>query len=404
MSTSSNSSGGPGPNWQVATLAVHGGEHKEPVAVADALTTPIVLTSTYHFQDTQQVIDYQEGRYSSFEYGRYGNPTVAVAERKLAALEGAEACLLSASGMNAVTTMLLALVPSGGHIVTTTDCYRRTRQFIATVLPRMGIDATVVEPGDLDALGRALERDTCLFFSESPTNPYLRVVDIPAVAAMCHARDALVVIDGTFATPINQQCLTLGADLVIHSATKYLAGHNDILGGAVLGDRHLVARVRKTHDILGGIMAPQVAYLLVRSLKTLPLRVARHNSNGLALARYLSGHDKVTCVHYPGLPEHPDHAIASAQMRGFGGVVSFEIRGDRLAASRFVDALELPYIAPSLGAVESLVEQPMVISYWDYPAEERARLGIADTLIRYACGIEDPDDIVKDVARALAAV
>ena len=404
MSSSSRSSGGPGEGWRVSTLAVHGGEHKQPVAVADSVTTPIALTSTYHFRDTQQVIDYQEGRYSSFEYGRYGNPTVAVAEKKLAVLEGAEACLLSASGMNAVTTMLLSLVPAGGHIVTTSDCYRRTRQFMTTVLPRMGVQTTVIEPGDMDALTRALERETCLFFSESPTNPYLRVVDIPKTADLCHARGVLVVIDGTFATPINQRCLDLGADLVLHSATKYLAGHNDLLGGALLGSHELVDRVRKTHDVLGGIMAPQVAYLLVRSLKTLPLRIARHNSNGLALATYLSRHEKVTRVHYPGLPDHPDHAVASAQMGGFGGVVSFEVRGDRLAASRFIDALALPYIAPSLGAVESLAEQPMVISYWDYSDEERARLGIADTLIRYACGIEDADDIIDDVARALDQV
>jgi cystathionine gamma-synthase len=210
---------------------------------ADSLTTPIVQTATYTFKDTQELIAYQEGRYGSYEYGRYGNPTSRVCEEKIKAMEGAEDCLISSSGMNAATTMLLALVPAGGHIVTTTDCYRRTRQFIQTLLPKMGISATVIDPADLAALEEALDKHpVSLFFSESPTNPYLRCVDVPRIKAMCEPKGTVVVIDSTFATPINQQALALGADLVIHSATKYLAGHNDVLAGAIAGVCMLVLR------------------------------------------------------------------------------------------------------------------------------------------------------------------
>ena len=390
----------PGPS----TSAVHGGEHRERPRVADALTTPIVQSATYWFRDTQELIDYQEGRHQSFEYGRYGNPTTRTAEEKLRELEGGEACVVSASGMNSVTTMLLALVPQGGRIVTTRDCYRRTRQFIATVLPKMGIETTIIDPGDTGALEAALEQPTSLFFSESPTNPYLRVVDIRRVAELCHTNGAIVVIDSTFATPVNQRALDLGADLVLHSATKYLAGHNDVMAGALIGRSDLLDPVRELHGILGGVLDPHAAYLLLRGIKTLALRVARSNENAIAIARQLEGHGSVECVHYPGLESHPDHAIALSQMSGFGGVVSFEIAGGLESASKFIDALRIPYIAPSLGGVESLVEQPTVISYWDQTPEQRAAIGIRDALVRYSCGVEDTDDLVADIEQALERV
>jgi cystathionine gamma-synthase len=384
-----------------STRAVHGGEREGRPRVADSLTTPIVQTSTFWFRDTQEVIDYQEGRHTSYEYGRYGNPTTRAAAQKIRDLEGAEECLLSASGMNAVTTLLLALVPQNGHIVTTTDCYRRTRQFIATLLPKMGIRATIIDPSDLAALERALEQPTQLFFSESPTNPYLRVVDIPRVSELCRAADAIVVIDSTLATPVNQRALALGADLVLHSGTKYLAGHNDVMAGALAGSVDVLRPVRDLLGILGGVLDPHAAYLLLRGIKTLDVRVARHNQNAFALARHLEAHPKVARVHYPGLESHPDHEIAVAQMSGFSGLVSFEIDGDLQTSSKFVDALRIPYIAPSLGGVESLVEQPTVMSYWDQSPEERARLGIKDSLVRYACGIEDTEDLLADLDQAL---
>jgi len=386
---------------ETSTGAVHSGEREGRPSVSDSLTTPIVQTSTYWFRDTQEVIDYQEGRHSSFEYGRYGNPTTRTAEEKLRELEGGEACVLSASGMNSVTTLLLALVPAGGRIVTTRDCYRRTRQFISTVLPKMGVETTVIDPSDMAALERALEQPVSLFFSESPTNPYLHVVDIPKVAELCHAREVIVVIDSTFATPINQRALALGADLVLHSGTKYLAGHNDVMAGGLVGSEALIGPIRELHGILGGVLDPHAAYLLLRGMKTLALRVERSNENATAIARFLESHPAVERVYYPGLEGHPAHAIARSQMSGYGGVVSFELPGGLEGASKFIDALRIPYIAPSLGGVESLVEQPTVMSYWDQTPERRAELGIRDNLVRYACGVEDSVDLIADIEQAL---
>lgn len=388
-----------------STLSVHGGERGGRPKVSDSLTTPIVQTATYTFKNTAELIAYQEGRYGSYEYGRYGNPTSRAVEEKLKALEGAEDALLSASGMNSATTMLLALVPAGGHIVTTTDCYRRTRQFIQTMMPKMNIGCTVVQPSDVAALQRALEQhNVSLFFSESPTNPYLRCVDIPEIARLCHAAGAVVCIDSTFATPCNQQALSLGADLVIHSATKYLAGHNDVLAGAIVGRADLVQTVRCMHNVLGGVIDPHAAYLLLRGMKTLDLRVAQQNRTAMEIARRLEAHPKIDRVHYPGLPSHQDHAVAKAQMKAFGGVVSFEVVGDLWRTAQFVDACRLPYIAPSLGGVESLIEQPTVISYWDQGPEKRASYGIRDNLVRFSCGIESVEDIWADIEQALEQI
>jgi cystathionine gamma-synthase len=387
-----------------STRAVHGGEREGKPRVGDSITTPIVQSATFWFRDTQEVIAYQEGRHPSFEYGRYGNPTTRALEEKLCALEGGEDCIVSASGMNSVTTMLLALVPQSGHLVTTHDCYRRTRQFIQTVLPKMGIRTTVVDPADCEGVERALDAGASLFFSESPTNPYLRVVDVPRVAAACRRRGAISVIDSTFATACNQQALALGADLVLHSATKYLAGHNDVLGGALIGKTELIRPIRDLHGVLGGTIDPHAAYLILRGVKTLALRVARANESALAIARFLEQHPKIERVHYPGLPSHRDHAVAKRQMSGFGGVVSFEVRGGLESASKFIDALRIPYIAPSLGGVETLVEQPTVISYWDKTPDERAALGIRDNLVRYSCGVEDAEDLIRDIDAALTRV
>jgi len=368
----------------------------------DSLTTPIIQTATYTFQNTAELIAYQEGEYGSYEYGRYGNPTTRACEEKIRAMEGAEDCLVSSSGMNSATTMLLALVPAGGHIVTTTDCYRRTRQFIQTFLPKMGISATVVDPADLGALENALNtHEVSLYFSESPTNPYLRCVDIPRIKALCEPKGAAVVIDSTFATPMNQQALSLGADLVIHSATKYLAGHNDVLAGAIAGRADLVAAVRAMHNVLGGTIDPHASYLLLRGMKTLDLRVERQNASAFEIARRLAEHPKIAHVHYPGLTNHPDHEIAVRQMKGYGGVVSFEVDGDLWRTAALIDAVKLPYIAPSLGGVETLIEQPTVVSYWDQGPEKRAQIGIKDNLIRFSCGVEPLEDIWDDMAQAL---
>ncbi|KAG1656791.1 hypothetical protein FOA52_008365 [Chlamydomonas sp. UWO 241] len=632
---------------RVGTSVVHSGERGGRPSVRDSLTTPIVQTSTYWFKDTAELIAYNEGRFESYEYGRYGNPTVQTVEAKIRELEGAEDALCSASGMNSVTSMLLALVPAGGHIITTSDCYWRTRQFMINFLPKMNIGVSVIAPNDMEALQRELDaHDAALFFSESPTNPYLRCVDIPEIVKLCHAKGTTVCIDSTFATPINSRdltkgvfymwlglwmamthchmagvayywvqdqnqpwltsfsdimsfnkckdikaCLTLplplvegkirdnqtkywkehgattactlrlckpwngkgsivsgdswfgsmntaralrarglfcvtsvktgtkgfpeeelqelvggdalrgttadgkklqlnyemelphlnhfrttfnavdqsdrpalgphsvvvvwqtknvdhhifagslaisepnahnaivrfhtsfsgsqfasalmelsifvytaiklGADLVLHSGTKYLAGHNDVLAGALAGRKYLVQTVRKFHHIMGGVIDPNAAYLLLRGMKTLKLRVEHQNAAGMEIAQRLEAHPKIDRVWYPGLVSHPDHAIAKRQMSGFGGVVSFEVTGDLWNCANFIDHVRIPYIGPSLGGVESLIEMPAVQSYWGFGPDKRAEIGIKENLIRFAIGVEDVEDIWEDLVQAL---
>jgi cystathionine gamma-synthase len=383
----------------MSTAAVHAGEPRPKPA--HALATPIVQTATFTFRDTQELKDHFEGRIDRVEYGRYGNPTQRIAEAKLAALEGAEDCLLFASGMAAMTTALFAMLSRGTHVVVTDDSYRRTRQFLNQTLPRYGIEVSTVPAGDYDAMEDAIRPTTRVLLSESPTNPYNRILDLERFAEIGRRHRVRTVIDATFATPYNVRPLEFGVDLVMHSATKYLGGHNDLLAGAVLASRGLVDGVRELQGVMGAVIDPFAAYLLVRGIKTFALRMERQNANALALAEFLAGHPRVDAVHYAGLPSHPEHAIAKRQMRGFGGVVSFEVRGDLDAASRVVDACRIPCIAASLGGVESLIEQPAVMSFYELTTEERRRIGIADNLIRYAVGIEDADDLIVDLGQAL---
>jgi len=385
-----------------ATSSVHAGELRQQEA--NAITTPIYQTSTFWFRNSKEVTDYQEGKSTREEYGRYGNPTWRSVERKISALEGGEETILFASGMCAATTTFMALLPEGSHLIVTSDCYRRTRQFINQFLSRMGVETTVIEPSNLDAFEAAIRPNTELFFTESPTNPYLRVVDVPAFTKVAHAKGVKVIIDSTFATPVNHRALGDGADLVLHSATKYLGGHNDLLAGTVTGPRELIEPVRSALGVLGGIIDAHAAWLLLRGIKTLDIRMERHNANGLALATYLEAHPKIRTVWYPGLPSHPDHAIAERMMSGAGGVVTFEIETDLEGAMRFIDATRIPYQAPSLGGVESLIELPVTMSFWDIPKPTRLELGITDSLVRYACGIENADDIIADVEQALTKV
>jgi len=262
--------------------------------------------------------------------------------------------------------------------------------------------SVISSPHAFDELSNVLEtHKPALFFSESPTNPFLRCIDIRKVSKLCHSHGTLVCIDSTFATPVNQQSLQLGADLVIHSLTKYIAGHNDVLGGAVVGHKDLLQKIKSLHNILGGVADPFASYLILRGMKTLALRIKHQNETGMLLAQRLENHPCISRVHYPGLASHPDHSIATAQMNGFGGVLSFEVKGSLETTMKFIDALQIPYIAPSLGGVESLVEQPAVISYWDQRPEERARLGISDNLVRYSCGVESAQDLWIDIERAL---
>ncbi len=393
-----------------STASVHAGRKREQPY--HALHTPVVQSATYTFKDTADVCAFQEsqlwggepGAERRLEYGRYGNPTVAACEARLAALDHGDDALLLASGMNAITTVLLAMLSSGSHVVIGADCYRRTRQFCKTYLKRFGITHTVVPMGDYAALEAALQPNTRLIVTESPTNPYLRVVDLPRVADIARRHHVKTVIDATFASPINQRPLDFGIDLVVHSATKYLSGHNDLLAGVVVGEAGLIDSLRQAAGVLGGVADPTAAALLSRGLSTLGLRVERHNSNAQRIAEFLERQPAVTRVWYPGLESHPDHAVAHAQMLGYGGVVSFEVGETLEDASRLIDAVRLPIIAPSLGGTETLIEQPALMSYYELSTAERLAVGIRDNLVRLAVGIEDADDLIADLEQALASL
>lgn len=383
----------------IGTIAVHGGEARPKLG--NALATPIVQTATYTFANTNELRDHFERRIEREEYGRYGNPTQRVAEQKLAELEGAEDCLLFASGMAAITTTLFAVLSHGSHVVVTDDSYRRTRQFLTQVLHRYGIEVSVARAGDYEAIEGAIRPTTRVMISESPTNPYNYIVDLERFGEIGRRHRIKTIIDATFATPFNQRPLEFGIDLVLHSATKYLGGHNDLLAGAVLGSADLIDGIRGLQAVTGAIADPFTAYLLIRGLKTFALRIARQNTTAQALAEFLQSHPRITAVFYAGLPSHPQHNIARRQMRGFGGVVSFEVAGDLDATSRVVDACRIPQIAPSLGGVESLIEQPALMSFYELTTEERLLVGIKDNLIRYSVGIEDSDDLIADLNAAL---
>ncbi len=384
------------------TLAVHGGEPRRHAF--DALAAPIVQTATYTFRDTAELVAFFEGRTDrEEEYGRYGNPTTRLVETKVAALEAAEDGVAFASGMAAVTTAILALVQSGSHVVLFSDCYRRTRQFVTTFLDRFGVSSTLVPPADLDALQTALRPETKLVIAEAPTNPYQTIPDLHRLATLCRERRIKTLVDATFATPVNLRPVEHGIDLVLHSATKYLAGHNDVLGGVIVGKAGLVSVVRDLRHVLGGVLDPHAAYLIHRGIKSLSVRVRQQNASALAIAHALEAHPRVRRVWYPGLPSHPNHAVAKELMSGFGGVVTFELDADLEATSRFVDACAIPRIAPSLGGVESLIEQPALMSFFELTTEQRAAVGISNSLVRYAVGIEDADELVADLLRALDA-
>lgn len=393
-------------DWLESTQAVHAGEKRN--RPYHTLIDPIVQTSTYVFDDyddIQQFIkDQNEGLPTErLDYGRYGNPTVRMVEERLAALERGESALLFASGMAAVTTTLLSFLSSGDHIILTDDCYRRTREFGINFLRRFGVESSVVPMGDYAALEAAIRSNTKFIISETPTNPYLRVLDVERVVALAKKHDIKCVVDSTFATPFNLRPLDYGIDLVVHSGTKYLSGHHDILSGVVIGSAEDVALIRDHVCTLGPVADPQNAYLLLRGLKTLALRVRHQNESALQAARFLETSPFVETVYYPGLESHPDYDIATKQMHGFGGVVSFTLKADLEQTARFIDTLKIPYITPSLGGAESLVNQPSLMSYYSLSAAERQEIGIQDNLVRYAVGFEDVEDIINDLALALAA-
>ena len=391
-----------------STKAVHGGAPREKGF--HAMTTPIVQSATYTFANTAKLIEFLDakvygGELDREEYARYGNPSVWSLEARIAQLEGAEDAVMYPSGMSAVTSLFLTVLRPGAHIILTDDCYRRTRQFCQTTLKKFGIETSVVPMGDYDALEAAIvPRSTRFIFTETPTNPYLRVADLERLADLGRRHRAMTLLDTTFATPVNLRPLEYGIDFVMHSATKYFGGHNDVLGGVIAGAAGRIRALKDARGIFGNVIDPHQAFLLERGIKTLALRVRQQNASALAVAKYLEAHPKIERVYYPGLASHPDHAIARAQMSGFGGVVSFEVAGDISATSDFIDRLRIPYIAPSLGGTESLIEQPAYFSYYDLSSEERRAIGIKDNLVRYALGIEDAEDIIADLEQSLAQV
>ncbi len=392
------------PTSATSTQAVHAGERR--FRAHDSLIVPVVQTAVYTFRNSAALVNYQEEKLfwdepEREDYGRYGNPTVRAVEAKLAELEGAQDAMLVSSGMAALTSTLLLMLNQGDHLILTNDCYHSSLDFCTRFLARYGVAASTVPCGDYDALEAAIRPNTKVIFSESPTNPFMRCLDFPRLVAIAKRHGVKTVVDTTFATPINLRALSYGVDVVLHSVTKYLAGHNDVMAGAVLGSYDVMTPLRQAQALFGCIADPHAAYLILRGMKTLALRVRQHNANGLAVARFLEDHPKVRRVWYPGLDSHPDHALATASMQGFGGVVSFEIDGDGERAHRFLDHLKIPTIGPSLGGVESLISPLALMGYAQVPPEQREALGIRDELVRFCIGVEETADLIADLAQAL---
>jgi methionine-gamma-lyase len=383
----------------IETTLVHG---DRTAASGAAVTPPIYQTSTFKFDDAEAMA--AAAQTPTFErfYTRYGNPNHGAVERILAAIEGGEAAMVSASGMGAIASTAIALTTSGAHVIAQRMTYDGTRALLSGVLSRFGVDVTYVDQLNVAAFQAAIRPNTTLVMLESPSNPLLGITDIGAVVRIAHEAGALVSIDNTIATPINQRPLALGVDVVLHSATKYLGGHSDLIAGVVVASRELVARIWETHHILGSTLGPFEAWLLLRGLRTLEMRVERHNANALAVARAMAAHPRVTRVYYPGLESHPGADVARAQMRGFGGLLSIEIAGTFEDARRTIDRLQLFHSAASLGGVESLVAQPAAMWPNSSTATDAREMGIIPSLLRLSIGVERAEDLIADLERALA--
>ena len=384
-----------------ATLAVWGGE--EDSLVQGATQVPVVYSAAYGYPDVDTWLDVATGRKPGHIYSRNTNPTVQVFEEKVRLLEGAEAATSFATGMAAISNTLFTLLSPGDRIVSVKDTYGGTNKLFTEFLPRFRIRVTLCDTTDHAKIEAAIARGAKVVYLESPTNPTLKVMDIARLAAAGHKAGATVVADNTFATPVNQNPLALGADLVLHSATKFLGGHADALGGVVCGSRELVERIYHYREITGATLDPMAAYLLIRGLKTLALRIGRQNESALRIARWLSEQPQVEGVFYPGLETHVHHDIARRQMRGYGGVLSFMLRGGFEAVKSVLPRLKLARRAANLGAVETIAGPPATTSHVECTPEERAAMGIPEGLIRYSVGIEDADDLVADLAQAFVS-
>jgi cystathionine beta-lyase/cystathionine gamma-synthase len=383
-----------------ATKLIHAGESVDTGATP-SLTTPIYETSTFVFDSVADVIKYQEGRLNGYLYSRYENPTVVAAEQKLAAVDGAEVSLLFSSGMAAIATAFLTLLKSGDEVVCCSAIYGGTFHILEDLLPKLGIERRFVPIEAFGDPSSIIGPKTKIVWFESPINPTLRCIDVRAVAAACRKAGVLCAIDNTFASPINQPVLEMGVDLSMQSCTKYLNGHSDVTGGVLSGSQALLAPFAKIRRLLGGVLDPQPASSLARGLKTMTLRVARHNANALAVAGFLEGHRRIERVYYPGLASHPDHAIARRQMSGFGGVVTIDVKGGQDGAFRVFDRLKIVKRAASLGGVESICSLPILTSQYGLSDDELARAGVSKGMIRISIGLEDASDLIDDLAQAL---
>jgi methionine-gamma-lyase len=385
--------------YKFPTLAIHAGEEER--FSKGAVAAPIYQTSTFVFRNTAEVIEYQKGDSSKYLYTRYGNPTVETVQKKMAALEGGEDALVVSSGMAAVSTLALTLVSSGDEIISTEPVYGGTFHLFKEAFPRMGIKVRFVNPERIEEAEGLLNQNTKLIFCETPTNPNLKLADIKKLAQIAGKKKIPLAVDNTFATPYNQSPLSLGADFVIHSATKYLAGHSDLVAGVIIGPKSIIDKATETMKMLGGCIDPLGAFLLLRGLKTLAIRVERQNQNAMKVAEYLSGHDKVNRVFYPGLPGFVQHQLAKDQMRGFTGMVCFEVKGELESAASVVDSFKIFANATSLGGVESLACIPVLTSHYGFEESELKRADVSPGMIRLSCGIEDGEDLVGDLKQAL---
>lgn len=384
------------------TTVVHAGE--DPKGNLGSLSVPIYQSAVFTFPDAEQGAAIHEGEQPGYFYGRMGNPTQSALETALCQIEGGEAALALASGMAAVTTTLLTLLGSGDHIVAPESLYATTNALLDQLLTPLGVSVTYVDATDPSNYAAAVRPETKVLYLESPANPTMKLVDIPAVVAIARERDITTVMDNTFATPINQRPLALGVDVVVHSATKYLGGHGDLMAGALIGKREIVERARwQTNKILGGVIGPQTAWLILRGIRTLALRMERHNANALTVATFLHAHPKVRAVHYPGLPSHPQHALACRQMVGFGGMLAFDVGGVE-EGRRLVNHVRLCSLAVSLGDVSTLIQHSASMTHASVPRERRLAVGITDGLLRLSVGIERAEDIVADLDGALKHV
>ena len=382
-----------------STELIHAGE--SDIGDAVPLTTPIYETSTFVFENAAEVAAYNLGTSTKYLYSRFANPTIVSVERKLAALERAESALLFSSGQGATTTILMAHVKAGDEVVCSAAIYGGTLHLLGDLLTRFGVQARFVTIEELAEPERVLTAATRLVWFESPINPTLRCLDIAKIAAACRARGVLSVIDNTFASPINQQPLALGVDLAMQSATKYLNGHSDVTGGSVAGPSALVDPIANVRRLVGTVMDPYPAYALGRGLKTLPLRVARHNANAQAVAEFLAADRRVSRVYYPGLRSHPDHAIAKRQMTGFGGMVCFDLDGRYDRAEKLYDRLKIIKRAASLGGVESLISMPVLTSQWGHTDDQLRAAGVTKGMLRLSVGLEDAEDLIADLDQAM---